>query len=53
MFTITKKSFAYGNHQVTLETGEIGRQADAVVMVSMDDTVVLVSVVGNKNLKPG
>ena len=53
MFTITKKSFAYGDHQVTLETGEIGRQADAVVMVSMDDTVVLVSVVGNKNLKPG
>ena len=53
MFTIAKKTFAYGAHQVTLETGEIGRQAGAVVMVSMDDTVVLVSVVGNKSVKPG
>ena len=53
MFTIAKKSFTYGAHQVTLETGEIGRQAGAVVMVSVDDTVVLVSVVGNKSVKPG
>jgi polyribonucleotide nucleotidyltransferase len=53
MFTIAKKTFAYGAHQVTLETGEIGRQADSVVMVSVDDTVVLVSVVGNRSLKPG
>ena len=53
MFTIAKKSFTYGAHQVTLETGEIGRQAGAVIMVTVDDTVVLVSVVGNKSVKPG
>ncbi len=53
MFTIAKKSFAYGAHQVTLETGEIGRQAGGVIMVTVDDTVVLVSVVGNKSVKPG
>ena len=53
MFTIAKKTFTYGAHQVTLETGEIARQSGAAVMVSMDDTVVLVSVVGNKTLKPG
>jgi len=53
MFTIAKKTFTYGAHQVTLETGEIGRQAGAVIMVSVDDTVVLVSVVGNKSVKPG
>ncbi len=53
MFTIAKKTFTYGAHQVTLETGEIGRQAGAVIMVTVDDTVVLVSVVGNKTLKPG
>ena len=48
-----KKSFAYGRHQVTLETGEIARQAHGAVMVSMDDTVVLVTVVGMKDVKPG
>ncbi len=53
MFTIAKKTFAYGAHQVTLETGEIARQAGACIMVSIDDTVVIVSVVGNKTLKPG
>ena len=53
MFTIAKKTFTWGAHQVTLETGEIGRQAGAVIMVTVDDTVVLVSVVGNKSLKPG
>ena len=53
MFNIVKKTFAYGAHQVTLETGEIARQAGAAILVSMDDTVVLVSVVGNKSLKPG
>ncbi len=53
MFTIAKKTFSYGAHQVTLETGEIARQAGAAIMVSMDDTVVLVSVVGNKSVKPG
>ncbi len=53
MFTIVKKTFTYGAHQVTLETGEIGRQAGAVILVTVDDTVVLVSVVGNKSAKPG
>jgi polyribonucleotide nucleotidyltransferase len=48
-----KKSFAYGRHQVTLETGEIARQAHGAVLVSMDDTVVLVTVVGVKEVKPG
>ncbi len=44
--TAVKKAFQYGNHTVTLETGMIARQATAAVMVSMDDTMVLVTVVG-------
>ncbi|MBZ0105066.1 MAG: polyribonucleotide nucleotidyltransferase [Sulfuricella denitrificans] len=48
-----KKSFSYGRHEVTLETGEIARQAHGAVMVDMDGTVVLVTVVGAKNVKPG
>ena len=47
-----KKTIAYGNHQLTLETGEIARQSSGAVMVSLDDTVVLVTVVGMKNAKP-
>ena len=47
-----KKTLVYGNHQLTLETGEIARQASGAVMVSLDDTVVLVTVVGMKNAKP-
>jgi polyribonucleotide nucleotidyltransferase len=47
-----KKTFAYGNHQLTLETGEIARQASGAVMVSLDDTVVLVTVVARKDAKP-
>jgi polyribonucleotide nucleotidyltransferase len=43
-----KKSFQYGSHTVTLETGEIARQATGAVMVSMGDTVVLVTAVGLK-----
>ncbi|HEU5281983.1 MAG TPA: polyribonucleotide nucleotidyltransferase [Gammaproteobacteria bacterium] len=46
-----KKSFPYGKHTVTIETGVIARQATAAVMVSMDDTVVLVTVVGVDNGK--
>ncbi|MEY2632519.1 MAG: polynucleotide phosphorylase/polyadenylase [Pseudomonadota bacterium] len=53
MFNVVKKSFAYGAHTVTLETGEIARQAGGAVLVNMDDTVVLVSVVAAKNAKPG
>ncbi len=48
-----KKSFSFGRHEVTLETGEIARQAHGAVMVDMDGTVVLVTVVGNKDVKPG
>ena len=47
-----KKTITYGSHQLTLETGEIARQASGAVMVSLDDTVVLVTVVGMKNAKP-
>ncbi len=48
-----KKSFQYGQHTVTLETGEIARQASGAVMVNMDDTVVLVTVVVKNEVKPG
>lgn len=48
-----KKTITYGQHQLTLETGEIARQADGAVLVSLDDTVVLVSVVGKSEVKPG
>jgi len=48
-----KKSFAYGDHTVTLETAEIARQAGGAVMVTMNDTVVLATVVGARNAKPG
>ena len=47
-----KKTIAYGNHQLTLETGEIARQASGAVMVSLDETVVLVTVVGRRDAKP-
>ena len=46
-----RKEFSYGDHLVTLETGEIARQADAAVLVGMDGTVVLVTVVGLKEVK--
>ena len=48
-----KKVFQYGAHQVTLETGEIARQATGAVMVSMGETVVLVTVVAQKEAVPG
>ncbi len=47
------KKFQYGQHQVTMETGEIARQAGGAVMVSMGDTVVLVTAVGNKKQREG
>ena len=47
-----KKSFQYGDHTVTLETGEIARQCSAVI-VSMGDTQVLATVVGDKNPMEG
>jgi len=46
------KQFQYGQHTVTLETGAVARQASAAVMASMDDTTVLVSVVGKKEARP-
>ncbi|MCP4873993.1 MAG: polyribonucleotide nucleotidyltransferase, partial [Gammaproteobacteria bacterium] len=48
-----KKTFQYGAHEVTLETGEIARQASGAVFVTMDDTVVMVTVVGSKTADPG
>jgi polyribonucleotide nucleotidyltransferase len=46
-----KKTISYGKHQLTLETGEIARQSTGAVLVSLDDTVVLVTVVGAKGAK--
>jgi len=48
-----KKQFQYGNHTVTLEAGAIARQASGAVLVSVDDTAVLVTVVGKKDVNPG
>ncbi|MBU0744455.1 MAG: polyribonucleotide nucleotidyltransferase [Gammaproteobacteria bacterium] len=48
-----KKSFQYGNQTVTLETGAIARQATGAVMVSMGDTVVLVTVVAEREPRAG
>ncbi len=53
MFNITKKSIQYGAHTLTLETGEISRQADAAVLVSYGDTVVLVAVTSKSEVKEG
>ena len=53
MFNKVSKTFQYGQHQVTLETGEIARQASGAVMVSIEDTVVLATVVARKDAKPG
>jgi len=49
----TKKTFQYGEHQVTIETGAIARQADGAVLVDMADTQVLVTAVGRKKADPG
>ncbi len=48
-----RKSFQYGEHLVTLETGGIARQADGAVIVDMAETVVLVTAVGRKAADPG
>lgn len=47
------KTFQYGNHQVTLETGEIARQAGGAVIVRIEDTVLLVSAVANRTAREG
>jgi polyribonucleotide nucleotidyltransferase len=48
-----KKTIQFGRHTLTLETGELARQAHGAVMVNLDDTCVLVTVVGRKEVKPG
>jgi polyribonucleotide nucleotidyltransferase len=53
MLTAIKKSIQFGAHTLTLETGEIGRQADASVLVSLGDTVVLVTSVAKTTVKEG
>ncbi len=53
MLTPIIRKFQYGQHTVTIETGMMARQATAAVMVSMDDTAVFVTVVGQKKAKPG
>jgi polyribonucleotide nucleotidyltransferase len=53
MFNKVTKTFQWGQHAVTLETGEISRQAGGAVIVNIEDTVVLATVVAAKNPKPG
>ncbi|MGH7177170.1 MAG: polyribonucleotide nucleotidyltransferase, partial [Tepidisphaeraceae bacterium] len=53
MFNKVTKSFQYGAHTVTLETGEIARQANGAVLCSMEDTVVLATVVARREAKQG
>ena len=50
---LTRKTIQYGRHQLSIETGEIARQANGAVLVTVDDTVVLVTVVGKKVARPG
>ena len=49
----TRKSFQFGEHEVSIETGGIARQADGAVMVDMADTTVMVTAVGRKQADPG
>jgi len=53
MFNKISKTFTWGQHTVTLETGEIARQASGAVLVDIDGTVVLATVVASKNAKAG
>ena len=53
MSNAIKKSIQYGQHTLTIETGEIARQANGAVLCSLDDTVVLVTVVGKHEVKAG
>jgi polyribonucleotide nucleotidyltransferase len=53
MFNKVTKSIQYGAHTLTLEAGEISRQADAAVLVSYGDTVVLVAVTSKSEVKAG
>ena len=49
----TRKSFQFGEHAVTIDTGAIARQADGAVIVDMAETQVLVTAVGRKTADPG
>ena len=53
IFNKVTKTFQWGQHTVTLETGEIARQAAGAVLVNIDDTVVLATVAASKSAKPG
>ena len=53
IFNKITKTFQWGGHTVTLETGEIARQSSGAVVVSIEDTVVLATVVAKKDAKPG
>ncbi len=53
MFNKVSKTFQWGSHQVTLETGEIARQASGAVVVDIEGTVVLATVVAKPDAKPG
>ncbi|MFM2398478.1 MAG: hypothetical protein RL341_635, partial [Pseudomonadota bacterium] len=53
MFNKVTKVFQYGSNTVTMETGEMARQSSGAVLVSMDDSVVLATVVARKDAKPG
>ena len=53
MFNKVTKSFQWGSHQVRMETGEIARQSTGAVLVDIEGTVVLATVVAAKNAKPG
>ena len=53
LFNKVTKSFQWGKHRVVLETGEIARQSSGAVLVSIEDTVVLATVVARKEAKPG
>ena len=51
--SVVSKSFPYGPHSITIETGELARQADGAVRVSMGETVVLVTAVAKQTPTPG
>ena len=53
IFNKVSKTFQWGQHTVTMETGEIARQSGGAVMLDMDGTVVLATVVAKTSAKPG
>jgi polyribonucleotide nucleotidyltransferase len=51
--SVFKKTFSYGPHSVTLESGELARQANGAVLVTMGETVVLVTACARNVAAPG